>query len=221
MPSQMLSTLASIMKDRSLKIIFGIVSALLLISLFIKLKTVPGGLILSGIFLGGMFIVAILIACLLIAFLLRLFIKKYSFLTLYLILTSISFITYHYQLYSPILKVIVPDGYVGEVNLVQSNVDENILTLDSNGIGYLNKWTFNKLYSRPEVYTTSGKNINNLCVGFNPSAFFGVSKFCCVDGKVIRSKSFDITPDSINQVKPFYSKGFSQFVDTQKLYDRK
>ncbi len=209
------------MKNRNLKVLFGIISALLLISLFIKLTTVPGGVILSGVVLGGMFIVAILIVCLLIALLLRFFVKRYSFLTIYLISISISFIAYHYQLYSPTLKVIVPDGYVGEVNLVQSNVDENILTIDSNGIGYLNKWTFNKLYSRPEVYTTSGRNISNLCVGFNPSAFFGVSRFCCVDGKVIRSKSFDIASDPVSQVKSFYSKGFSQFVDTKKLYNSK
>jgi hypothetical protein len=208
------------MRDRNLKIIFGIISALLLISLITKLTTIPGGLILSGGFLGGMFIVAILIACFLIALLLKSIIKRYSFLTLYLILISISFIAYHYQLYSPTLKIIVPDGYVGQINLVESNVDQNILRLDSNGIGYLNKWTFNKLYLPPEVYTTSGKNIINLCVGFNPSVFFGVSKFCCVNGKVIRSKSFDIAIDSTYTAKHFYSKGFSQFVDTRKVYSK-
>ena len=61
---------------------------------------------------------------------------------------TVGFFAYHYHLYSPTLKIIVPDGYTGEVNLVLSNVDKNILTLDNNAIGYLTKWTFNKTYSQ-------------------------------------------------------------------------
>jgi hypothetical protein len=212
--------LAAIMKDRNLKIIFGIISVVLLISLIIKLKTVPGGLIISGLFLGGMFIVGILITCLLLAVILKLFFKSYSFLTLYLILISVGFVAYHYQLYSPTLKIVVPKGYTGPVNLVLSNMDKNILTLDSNGIGYLNKWTFNKTYAPPKVFETDGKQINNQCVGFNPSAFWGYSKFCCVDGKVIKSKSFEIVRAK-NEQQKFYSKGFVQFVDTKKLFSDK
>lgn len=209
------------MKDRNLKIIFGIVSALLLITLIIKLTTVPGGLILSGLFLGGMFIVGILIACLLIALLVKLFVKKYSFLTLYFILVSIGFLAYHYQLYSPTLKIIVPDNYTGEVSLVLSNVDHNILTVDSNGVGYVTKWTFNKTWAEPEVFTKSGKKINNRCVGFNPSTFWGLSKFCCVDGKVIKSLSFEIVPEDKIGQKQYYSRGLAGLVDTKKLYSDK
>ncbi|MCW3075146.1 MAG: hypothetical protein JWP69_2215 [Flaviaesturariibacter sp.] len=209
--------LAAIMKHRKLKIISGLISALLLISLLIKLTTVPGGMILSGLFLSSMYLVIVLIFCLVLSFFIKQFLQTYSFLSFFFITTSIALIAFHYQLYSPTLKIVVPDGYTGEVNLVLSNVDENILTIDSNGIGYLNKWTFNKLYSKPEVYTVSGKNIDSLCVGFNPSTFFGFSKFCCVDKKIIRSKSFDISVDSFNSDKIFASKGFSQFIDTKKL----
>jgi hypothetical protein len=221
MPSQSLWTLAAIMRDRNLKILFGILSAFLLITLIITLTTVPGGLILSGLVLGGMFIIGILIACLLITLLLKLFIKKYSFSTLYFILISISFLAYHYQVYSPTLKIVVPDNYTGEVSLVLSNVDNNILTVDSNGVAYVSKWTFNKTWSEPEVFTTSGKKINKQCVGFNPSTFWGLSEFCCVDGKVIRSLSFEIVPkDKIGQ-KQFYSRGLAGLVDTKKLYSDK
>ena len=208
------------MKDRHLKIIFGIISVLLLISLIIKLKTVPGGIILSGLFLGGMFIVGILISCLLLAAILKLLFKSYSFLTFYFVSVSIGFVAYHYQLYSPTLEIVVPKGYTGEVNLVLSSMDKNILTLDSNGIGYLNKWTFNKTYAPPKVFETDGKQINNKCVGFNPSTFWGYSKFCCVDGKVIKSKSFEIVRAN-NEQQKFYSKGFTQFVDTKKLFSDK
>ena len=209
------------MRDRNLKIIFGIISAVLLITLIIKLTTVPGGLILSGLFLGGMFIVGILIACLLIALFLKLFVKKYSFSTLYFISITVAFLAYHYQLYSPTLKIIVPEGYTGEVSLVLSNVDHNILTLDSNGVGYVTKWTFNKTWSQPDVFTKSGRKINNQCVGFNSSTFWGLSKFCCVDGKVIRSLSFEIVPEDKIGQKQCYSRGLAGLVDTKKLYTDK
>jgi len=96
------------MKDRKLKIISGIISAILLISLIAKLTTVPGGLILSGLFLGGMFIVGILIVCLLVTLIVTLFAKAYSFSTLYFITISVAFVAYHY---SRTLKIIVPDNY--------------------------------------------------------------------------------------------------------------
>jgi hypothetical protein len=206
------------MKDRNLKIIFGVISTFLLISLIVKLTNVPGGLILSGFFLGGMFLAGILIVCFLLALLLSLVFKRYSFSTLYFISISVGFIAYHYQLYSPTLKIVVPDGYTGEINIVLSNVDKNILTMDSNGIGYVTKWTFNKTYSKPEVFTARGKKINNQCVGFNPSTFWGLSKFCCVDGKVIKSLSFEIVPEGKLGQKQYYSKGLAGLVDTKKLY---
>jgi hypothetical protein len=46
-----------------------------------------------------------------------------------------------------------------------------------------------------------------------------LSKFCCVDGKVIRSLSFDIVPqDKVGQ-DINYSRGLAGLVDTKKLYD--
>lgn len=204
------------MKDRNLKIISGIISALLLISIIIKLTAVPGGLILSGLFLGGIFLVGILLACLLIALVLRLFLPKFSFSTLYFIAVSISFVAYHYQLYSPTLKITVPDGYQGTISLVLSNVDKNILTIDSNGIGYITKWTFKKTWTKPDVYTKSGHKINDLCVGFNPSTFWGLSKFCCIYGKEIRSLSFEIVSVDKKGQNQYYGEHF-QGIDTSRL----
>lgn len=210
------SLLTTIMKDRNLKIVFGILSALLLIGLIIKLTKTPGGLILSGLILGGVFLGGILIACLLIASLFTLFLKKYSFSTLYFMATSIAFIAYHYQLYSPKLKIIVPDGYKGAVSLVRSNVDKNILRIDNNGIGYITKWTFKKTWTPPDVYTKSGDKINDLCVGFNPSTFWGLSKFCCVYGREVKSLSFEIVPVNKKGQKQYYSERF-QGIDTSRL----
>ena len=57
--------------------------------------------------------------------------------------------------------------------MVLSNVDKNILTLDSNGIGYISKWTFDKTYMPPTVVDNEGANLNDQRVGFNPSTFWG------------------------------------------------
>ena len=196
------------MTERKLKIIFGVLSAGLLTTLIFKLTTVPGGMILLGLSLGGMYIVGIIIACLIFSGLLKLFFKKTSYLTLMFITTSISFLAFHYQLYSPTLTIIVPNEYKGEVNLVLSNVDDNILTVDSNGIGYLNKWTYNKTYTRPHVRQVNGKDLNKNLVGFNPSSFFGKSI-----GGGIQSLSFEIVPDTKIGQKQYYSKNLYDLVD--------
>ena len=148
-----------------------------------------------------MLIVGIIIGCLLVSGILRLIFKRTSFLTILSITTTISFLAFHYQLYSPTLTIIVPNGYRGEINLVLSNVDEDILTVDSNGIGYLTEWTFNKSYSRPIVKQMNGKDLDKNLVGFNPTSFFGKS---IGDGNAIRSLSFKIASDNEQEGK-FYT----------------
>ena len=175
-------------------------------------------MILSGLFLGGIILIGVLILCLIITFITKLIFKSVSFFTLLVIVTSLAFIAFHYYLYSPTLIIIVPDGYTGPVNMVLSNVDNSVLTVDSNGIGYLTKWTFEKTYSKPIVQQVNGQNLDNNCVGFNPSTFWGYSKFCCVSGKTIKSLSFDIERRSNSEQNQFQAKGFSQYVDTKKLY---
>ena len=180
------------MKDRNLKIIFGLLATFLFVALIYKLTTIPGGMILPGYFLGGMTLIGVIIVSLIVAAIAKHVFKSFSFLTLFAIITTIAFIGFHYYLYSPTLKIIVPNGYTGAINLVLSDVDDNILTVDSNGIGYLNKWTFEKTYSKPIVQQIDGQNLDSNCVGFNPSTFWGYSKFCCVNGKTIKSLSFEL-----------------------------
>ncbi len=202
--------------DRKLKIIFGVLSVGLLTTLLIKLKDVPGGMILSGLFLGGMIIVGIIIGCLIFSGILRLIFKRFSFLTLLFIMTTISFLVFHYQLYSPTLTIVVPNGYRGEINLVLSNVDDNVLTVDSNGIGYLTEWTFNKTYSRPIVKQADGKNLDEYLIGFNQSTFFGKGKTCCVEKREIQSLSFAIGTKPHLENEYFESKSLTELVDKKK-----
>ncbi|WP_339877407.1 hypothetical protein [uncultured Algoriphagus sp.] len=79
---------------------------------------VPDGMILSGLFLGGMVIALILIGGLILAWLTKLKAKRLPFWTVYFILTAISFAVFHSQLYSPTLKIVVPENYTGQVSLI-------------------------------------------------------------------------------------------------------
>lgn len=198
------------MKDKQLKTIFGILSFVLLATLLLKLTSVPGGMILSGLFLGGMIIIGIIIGCLILSGLLILLFKKISFSTLFFITVSISFLVFHYQLYSPTLRITVPNNYKGEINLVLSNVNKNILEVDSHGIGYLTEWTFNKTYTRPIVKQKDGKNLDKNLVGFNPSTFFGES---IGGGNSIKSLSFQIVPDSVLGQKQYFPGGWTKYVN--------
>ena len=212
------STLPAIMKaDRKLKIIFGILSVGLLTTLLIKLTNVPGGMILSGLFLGGMIIVGIIIGCLIFSGLLKLIFKKISLLTLLFITTTIAFSAFQYQLYSPTLTIKVPNGYKGEINLVLSNVKDNVLTVDSNGIGYLNEWTFNKTYSRPIVEQINGERLDDYLIGFSPSTFFGKGKTCCLEKLEIQSLSFKIGTNPHLKEEYFESKSLTEIVDKKKI----
>jgi hypothetical protein len=199
--------------ERKLKIIFGLLSVGLLTTLLFKLTNVPGGMILSGLFLGGMIIFGIILGSLILTGILKLVFKQTSFLTILFITTTISFLAFHYQLYSPTLTIKVPNGYKGEINLVLSNVKDNILTVDSNGIGYLNEWTFNKTYSRPIVEQVDRKNLDKNLVGFNPSTFFGKS---IGDGNSIRSLSFKIVPDNQKEEK-YYTLNWMDKVDRKLI----
>jgi hypothetical protein len=108
------------------------------------------------------------------------------------------------------LTIKVPNGYKGEINLVLSNVKDNILTIDSNGIGYLNEWTFNKTYSRPVVEQFDGKNLDKNLVGFNPSSFFGTTNG---GGNSINTLSFEIVPDSVLGKKQYFSTDWLKHIN--------
>lgn len=158
-------------------------------------------------------IIGIILGCLILTGILKLVFKHTSFFTILFITITISFLAFHYQLYSPTLTIKVPNGYKGEIHLVLSNVKDNILTVDSNGIGYLNEWTFNKTYSRPIVIQLDGKNLDKNLVGFDPSTFFGKS---IGDGNAIRSLSFKIVPDNKTEEK-YYTLDWMDKVDEKLI----
>ena len=199
------------MTRRTATILTGILSVGLLTTLVIRLTTVPGGMFLSGLALGTMWIILILLTCLILTLILRRFFKTISFLTIFFLTTAIGFAHFHYKLYSPTLTIIVPANYSGEVDLVLADISENILTIDTNGIGYINQWTFDKTYSRPIVKDENGNDLDSLLVGFNPTSFWGKGKSCCIDNKEVYSKSFKI--ESKNPETTFKHRSLTDLVD--------
>ena len=204
--------------NRNLKIATGLISLGLLATLIYKLTEVPGGMFLSGLFLGGMVIALILVGGLILTWLTKLISKRLPFWTVFFTFITIAFAVFYYQLYSPTLKIVVPENYSGEINLVKSNVSENILTIDSNGIGYLNEWTFNKLYSKPIVVDENGKDLTKQCVGFNPSTFFGLGTSASSEKNgEIKSLSFEIVPTDKIGEKQYYHTDLTKLVDKEKI----
>jgi hypothetical protein len=203
--------------DHKLKITFGILSIGLLTTLLFKLTTLPGGMVLPGFILGGFLLIGTLLICLIVTVILKLIYKKHSFLTILTITTTLSFLIIHYSWYSPTLRIKIPNGYNGGIYLVLSNVKENILTVDSNGIGYINKWTFDKTYTKPIVEQIDGKIIEKNLVGYNPSTFWAKSKLCCIDGQVIQSLDFKIVPDDKAEESHDYPINLIMLADRKKL----
>jgi len=180
------------MTKRTANILTGILSVGLLTTLVIWLTNVPGGMFLSGLALGTMWIIIIVLACLILTAILNRIFKTQSFLTILFLTTTIGFTYFHFKLYSPTLTIIVSTNYSGEVDLVLANVSDNILTLDTNGIGYIDQWTFDKTYTRPIVIDQDGNNLDSLLVGFNPTSFWSKGKSCCIDNQEIYTKGFKI-----------------------------
>ena len=144
--------------------------------------------------------------------------KKYTLIPLCFIAVICLFVNW-----SPKLTLIVPKGYIGRVCLIKSSVKEDILTIDSNGIGYLTTETFDKVTSKPTVIEVDGTNINNRAVGFNPSAFWASGEFseASIEGnarsKTILFLSFEIVPKGKEGQTQYYSTDLAKVVDTTKI----
>ena len=204
--------------NQKLSTITGLISLGLLITLIYKLTSVPGGMFLSGLCLGGVIIVIYLLGGLFLTWAAKMILKKLPFWTLYFTLTAIAFAAFHYQLYSPTLRIIIPENYVGEVNMIKSNLSDNILKLDTNGIGYLTNWTFKHSYTKPIIVDTKGRDLTELCVGFSESHFWGISTIPILGSKIkIKTKSFKVISKDKTEESQFYDTNLSELVDREKI----
>jgi len=90
--------------------------------------------------------------------------------------------------------------------------------VDSNGIGYITKWTFDKTYTRPVVVDSEGNPLNDQCVGFNPSTFWAKGYSTSTEyPDRIHYLSFEIASKDKAGQKQYYSKELTRLVDKTKL----
>lgn len=206
------------MSSQRVKYIFLVTSSILFIALLYKIIKLPAGLILPGYIMGGLLLIGVLIGCLIVTGIIKLMFKRTSFLTSFLIVTTVAFVGFHYSLYSPTLKIIVPEGYTGQVTLVLSNLDENILNVDSNGIGYITQWTFDNTYTTPDVVDTNEKVLNDRCVGYAPFNFWAKGYATSTDHpNKVHYLSFEIVPLNHRGKKQRYNPDITSLVDSSKL----
>ena len=210
-----------------LKSIIGGIALIFICILAIKLVRVPM-FMLPPIYSTVMFIVGMVMGSLIIAGIIKAIFKKASFFIAFCFIILISSAIFLSKLYSPTLIIVVPKGYVGEVSLVLANVDHDILSLDSNGIGYITKRTFDRVYTKPVVREKDGLNISDQIVGFNPSTFWAKGSFSnAISEKSspipekMRFLSFEIVPKDKKGQKQYYSSDLIKLVDKTKLYRQK
>lgn len=194
-----------------------LIAFVLLIILCVQVMNAPT-FILPPIYMTGIIILGLLVTSGIISGIVKLIFKRFSFLLLFCVLISVGALIGIIKFYHPTLTVTVPKGYVGQVTLVLSNVKDNELTIDENGIGYITEYTFEKTYSEPIVLESDGSNINDRCVGFNPTTFWAKGKFTTSENnKTIQFKSFEIvSEDKIGQ-KQYYTSDLSKNVDLSKV----
>lgn len=215
------------MKKNSLKLIIGLTGLILLVILIVQLIKIPT-FMLPSVYLTGMFVIALLVGSLIIAGIIKLIFKKSSFVIILCFIVSIVSIFSIYKLFSPTLTIIVPKGYTGQVSLVLSNVDKDILKVDSNGIGYITKRTFDKVYTKPIVLETDGMDISNQTVGFNPSTFWSKGRFSSAipEGSNVAIDEinficFEVVPKDKERQKQYYNINLLELANKTKLYKNK
>nr|WP_293304359.1 hypothetical protein [Allomuricauda sp.] len=169
------------MKTKYRRILW-LISSILFVTLLIKMANLPSAygfwfpFILSFIICGiGVSIVGAILA----AFL-QPILKKYTFWTLFAVVSSIITIGLHIYIYSPPLKIIVPDNFVGEINLVVHPKNEKNLKINSNGTGYITESIYlsSSGNKKPNVYFKNGERVSpKRIIGYDSLFFYDRRNF--------------------------------------------
>lgn len=191
-----------------------VISFFLLIIFIYQLTLIPGGFFFSSLFYSIIISILISLCITILTFIAKFLFKKQDFLFRLSLITIIVLSITIYKLYSPTLKIIVPKNYSGEVNLVLSNLDYNELNIDKNGIGYITKWTFEKTYTKPNVYDTDGNDLSSLLLSYDNNKFWGKS---IGSENTIKSLSFEIAKDTSQKSRTHISNWLEN-IDLNKVY---
>lgn len=190
------------------------ISVFLLLFYIYQLTHLTGGFFFPSLFYVIIISIFVAFYITILTYLSKFVFKKYNLLTRLSSVTIIILSIAIYKLYSPTLKIIVPKDYSGEVNLTLSNLDHNELNIDENGIGYITKWTFEKTYTKPNVYDTEGNNLSHLLLSYDNNKFWGKS---IGSGNTIKSLNFEIAKDSLQKSRTHISN-WLKYVDLKKVY---
>jgi len=213
------------MKWINLKLTVGLLAIILLIILITRLVKAPT-FMLSSVYATAIVVTGLLVGSLIVAGVVKLIFTQASFFVVFSSVVSIASIILMFKFYSPTLTIIVPKGYVGRITMVLSNVNKDILTVDSNGIGYITKLTFDKTYTKPVVLETDSTDISNQCVGFSPSTFWaktvpGTHRDSNYQiGLEIDFLSFEVVPKDKQGQKQYYSPDLNGLIDKEKVLYR-
>lgn len=215
------------MKTKTFKIILGSTTLILICILIIKLIKAPTFLI-PTVYSAGLITIIVLFISLIISGLCKVLLKKASFMIVLCCTISGSCLFLLSQFNSQAIKIVVPKGFYGKINLVLSNTKTNILNVDTNGIGYINRRTFDETFAKPIVFEEDGTDISKQVVGFNPSTFWGKESTSFVNTTKneigiteVQSLTFEIVPkDKIGQ-KQYYSNDLLNLLDKNKILNSK
>ncbi len=142
----------------------------------------------------------------------------------YILLVIIFSIFLYVKFNSHTITIVVPKGYTGGISLVMSNIEKDILHVDSNGVGYITKRTFDKLHRKPIVLEDGKTDISNQAVGYNSSTFWGIGTASRIStspndtSTTIFFKTFEVVPiEKIGQ-KQYYYTDILECIDTANIY---
>lgn len=199
-----------------IKIIAALISVILLAGVAAVIFGMPGGMFLSSFYFMVICLGILLLVSGVAARIIQLLAGRGSFLILFSCTTSAASMAFLILYYDPGLTITCPKGYTGAVVLVLTTADRDILTLDSNGIGYITRRTFKRTYRKPRVIDAGGTDISARCVGYNPSTFWANSTYLG-GGQKIRSLSFELVPEDQKGQKQYYTIILDEKVDKTKI----
>ncbi len=161
------------------KRILWLILTILFVTLIIKMANLPSAygfwfpFLLSSIFC----LVGIGIGGTILAAILKVVLKnELKFWTLFSIASLVITIGLHIYFHFPPIKIIVPNNFSGEVNLVVDPNNDKNLTIDSDGTGYITESIYlnSSGDKKPNVYFQNGEKISeNRIVGYDSLFFFG------------------------------------------------
>lgn len=118
--------------------------------------------------------------------------KERSFGFIFRLWVSFILIGLHIYIYSPPLKITIPDNFSGQINLIVDKEHKQNLNINEDGIGYVKESILQKLRGnkKPHVYFNNGKKISaDRIIGYDSIFFYGRSTF-----EDMRTLTFRVLP---------------------------